>query len=172
MTGPGAFPRPTPFVISQAVSSGLNIPAIQIDPRFNFVQGAFIFASDIDKMEMKFRTWRVPLAEARDAVVIPSIEKNFSEEGRPKWKPLAKTTIMNRMYLGFSRGPILERTSRLRKTATQRNLWELVSAVGRDGVDRLRLRTTYLDQKVPYAPFMQLGSNPPTQRVSRSLRGR
>jgi len=156
MTSP--FPRPTPFIISQAVSSGLSIPAIQIDPRLNFVQGAFLFASDIDKMEMGFRTWKKPLEEARDAVVIPSVVKNFTAEGRPRWQALQASTIQNRLYMGFPRGPILERTGRLRKAATRKNIWELVSAVGREGYDMLSLRTTFLDGMVPYAEFHQLGA--------------
>lgn len=169
MTSP--FPRPTPFVISQAVQSGLSIPAIEIDPRLNFVQGAFLFASDIDKMGMAFKTWKKPLSEARDAVVIPSVRKNFSAEGRPKWQPLAARTIANRMYMGYPRGPILERSGRLRKAATRKNIWELVSAVGRDGYDMLSLRTTFLDGLVPYAEFHQMGAGVRRGRKFGTMKG-
>lgn len=156
MTSP--FPRPSPFMLANAVTSGLKIPAIEIDPRLNFVQGAFLFASDIDKMEMGFKSWKIPLTEARDRVVIPSVRQNFEQEGRPKWTPLKASTVQNRLYMGFSRGPILERTSRLKRVATRKNIWELVSGVGREGYDMLSLRTTVLDQAVPYAEFHQLGA--------------
>lgn len=164
---PMNMPRPSPFVIAEAVQAGLKIPAVQIDPRNNFVQGAFIFASDIDKMQMGFKSWRVPLAEVRDEIVIPSVRKNFEAEGRPKWIALKAATIKNRLYMGFPRGPILVRTGRLKRAATKKNIWELTSAVGREGYDMLKLRTTYLDQMAPYAEFHQLGA----RHVTRSLRG-
>lgn len=155
---PSNFPRPTPFIISEAVTSGLKIPAIQIDPWLNFVRGAYIFASDIDKLSMGFKSWRKPLLEARDTVVVPSIIQNFNQEGRPKWKPLTARTIKNRLYTGFPRGPILQRTRRLEKAATRKNIWEVTSGVGREGVDMLRLRTEYFDGLVPYAYFHQVGA--------------
>jgi phage gpG-like protein len=158
-------------MLSQAVQSGLKIPAIEIDPRFNFVQGAFLFASDIDKMEMGFKTWRKPLIEARDAVVIPSVRKNFDSEGRPKWQALTSGTIQNRLYMGYPRGPILHRSGRLRKAATRKNIWELVNAVGNQGYDMLSLRTTYLDGLVPYAEFHQLGAGTRRNRVIGRIKG-
>jgi phage gpG-like protein len=170
MPGRARFPRPSPFIIAEAVQSGLNIPAIQIDPRFNFVRGAYIFASDIDKLSMSFKSWREPLADARDKVVIPSIKQNFVSQGRPSWKPLSPRTLQNRMYMGFGRGPILQRTSRLRIAATRKNIWEIVSAIGRDGADMLRLRTEYFDQLVPYGQFHQLGARLPERRTTGSLR--
>lgn len=156
MTSP--FPRPTPFIISQSVVTGLKIPAIEIDPRNNFVQGAFLFASDIDKLDMKFKTWKEPLQQSRDEVVIPSVRENFDQEGRPKWTPLKPQTLQNRMYMGYARGPILDRSGRLRRIATQKNIWSIVSGVGREGADMLSLNVNYLDGKVPYAEFHQLGA--------------
>jgi len=167
-----AFPRPTPFVISDAVTRGLKIPAIEIDPWLNFVRGAYIFASDIDKLSMSFKTWRKPLLEARDAVVVPSIIQNFDVEGRPKWKPLLPQTIQNRLYMGFSRGPILNRTGRLRRAATRKNIWEVVSAVGREGVDMLALRTEFLDGLAPYAYFHQVGAGTRRGRIVGDVRTR
>jgi phage gpG-like protein len=152
------FPRPSPFVIAQSVITGLKIPAIEIDPRNNFVRGAFVFASDIDKLEMGFKSWKKPLQEVRDTIVIPSVRENFAQEGRPKWAPLKPQTITNRMYMGYPRGPILERSSKLKRIATQKNIWDIVSGVGREGYDMLSLRTEFLDGRVPYAEFHQLGA--------------
>lgn len=167
------MPRPSAFMIATAISSGLKIPAIEIDPRFNFVRGAFLFASDIDKMGLSFKSWKEPLLKARDEVIIPSIKQNFQSQGRPAWKPLAKSTIYNRLMLGFPRGPILQRTGRLKRAATQKNIWEVTQVLDRSGgADMLLLRTEYLDQLVPYARFHQLGARLPQTRTIGFLAGR
>jgi phage gpG-like protein len=176
------MPRPTPFMISTAVTGtgrggegqfvgGLSIPAVSIDPRNNFVRGAFMFADDIDKLGMSFKSWREPLEQSRDLVVIPSIQANFASQGRPAWKPLKKSTIKNRMYMGFPRGPILQRTKRLKTIATRKNIWEVTNDNSREGADMLKLRTIFFDQAVPYAQFQQLGAKLPRKRMVRSLRG-
>lgn len=178
------FPRPSPFMISTAITGtgrggsgqfvgGLSIPAVSIDPRFNFVRGAFIFASDIDKLGMSFKSWREPLEQSRDLVIIPSIKKNFASQGRPAWKPLKKSTIKNRLYMGYPRGPILVRSGRLKTIATRKNIWEIASEMSgsEGGADMLKLRTIFLDQAVPYAQFHQLGARIPRKRIVRSIRG-
>lgn len=165
------FPKPTAFIIAEAVTQGLKIPAIEIDPRFNFVRGAYIYASDIDKLDTALKSWREPLEQARNHVIIPSIFKNFESEGRPRWAPLQKKTIQDRLRLGFQRGPILTRTYRLRKAAVQKNIWEVVSTPGSNTTDMLRMRTEYFDQLVPYGQFHQLGARLPEVRNIRSLRG-
>lgn len=156
---------------SSTFVGGLSIPAVSIDPRFNFVRGAFIFADDIDKLGMSFKSWREPLEQSRDLVVIPSIRKNFASQGRPAWKPLKQSTIKNRMYMGYPRGPILQRSGRLKTIATRKNIWEVTNEIQREGADMLKLRTIFLDQAVPYAQFQQLGARLPRQRTIRSLRG-
>lgn len=165
------FPKPTPFMISEAVVRGLAIPAIQIDPRLNFVRGAYIFASDIQLLDLNLRTFRSPLEKARDLVVIPAIKQNFEEQGRPPWKRLTKKTIYNRLIEGYPRGPILDKSGRLKRAATKKNIWNITSAIGRQGYDMLQLRTVYFDQLVPYGVFHQFGSNPPESRTVRSLHG-
>lgn len=150
-------PKPTPFIIAQSVQAGLKIPAIEIDPWRNFVRGAYVFASDIDKLGMSFQTWREPLMASRD-IIVASTRENFAQQGRPKWKELKKTTVKNRLYMGYARGPILDRSSKLRKAATRKNIWEVVSGVGRPGVDMLRLRTDFFDQLAPYGYFHQFGA--------------
>lgn len=176
------MPRPSAFTIATAITGtgrggegqfvgGLAIPATTIDPRHNFVRGAFIFADDIDKLGMSFKSWREPLEQSRDLVVIPSIRANFQAQGRPAWKPLKQSTIRNRLYMGYPRGPILQRTGRLKKIATRQNIWEVTSDNSRDGADMLKLRTIFFDQAVPYAQFQQLGARLPRSRTVRSLRG-
>lgn len=57
-----------------------------------------------DKMDSKVMDWK---------------ERQFGSEGmymgRP-WKPLAASTIQNRLALGFGAGPILQRTGKLKSS--------------------------------------------------------
>jgi len=41
---------------------------------------------------------------------------------------------------------------------TRKNIWDVISAVGREGVDMLMLRTEFVDQLVKYAYFHQFGA--------------
>lgn len=45
--------------------------------------------------------------------------ENFAQEGRPKWKPLAKRTIQERTKLGYVPIVILQRTRTLLKSIQQ-----------------------------------------------------
>jgi phage gpG-like protein len=57
-----------------------------------------------------------PFFESFGIYMLGSIDRNFIAEGRPgRWKPLAPSTIEERIRLGFGRGPILQRTRRLRQ---------------------------------------------------------
>lgn len=47
--------------------------------------------------------------------LVRSVQRNFDEEGRPKWTSLARSTIAQRARIGKS-GKILTRTGRLRNS--------------------------------------------------------
>lgn len=48
--------------------------------------------------------------------MLRSINRNFQAEGRPqKWKPLAQSTVDQRIQQGHGRGPILQRTGQLKR---------------------------------------------------------
>lgn len=148
------------------------MPIVEIDPRLNFVRGAAIYASDIDKLGMTFKSFKIPLTESLTSVIIPSIKQNFAQQGRPRWKPLTKKTIYNRLIEGYPRGPILNKSGRLQKAAIQKNIWDVTTiGSGSGGYDMLSLRTEYFDQLVPYAEFQQLGAKLPRSRGIRSLKG-
>jgi phage gpG-like protein len=56
-----------------------------------------------------------PVFDAFGPYMLGSIDRNFEAEGRPtKWHPLAEATIRERIRLGYGKGPILQRTRRLR----------------------------------------------------------
>jgi|SRR6185369_15195072 len=151
------FPRPGMSSITSAVTGsksggfGLAIPGLYIDPRFNAVRGAYLDAQRIDRLGMAFTSFKIPLTTALNQVIVPSIIQNFQEQGRPKWQKLSKKTIYNRQMEGFPRGPILQKTGRLKRIATRKNIWYIQDNV-------LRMRTTYFDQAVPYGEFHQFGA--------------
>lgn len=81
-----------------------------------------LLAKDIDRMGLSIKSMREPLTRAVKQVIIPSIRKNFDEEGRPdKWEPLEEYTVKVR----GNTGPILTRTGKLKRGATQFNIWSI-----------------------------------------------
>jgi phage gpG-like protein len=166
------YPRPGMGSIVAAVSGARAHPflsrgglVIQIDPGQLFASGLMANAKRIDRLGMSFSSFKEPLRDALNQVVVPSIFKNFAAQGRPAWKKLAKSTVQSRLRQGFARGPILQRTGRLRKMATRKNIWEIRPASGSTGADLLRLRANYFTQLVPYAPLHQAGASAYMRKV-------
>ncbi len=52
-------------------------------------------------------------------VLIRGVLDVFEAEGIPAWPPLAELTIVQRRWLGFSEGPILQRTGELLRSLTE-----------------------------------------------------
>lgn len=116
------------------------------DPSGNFYRDSLLLANDINKFGMDIRSFSVPLNRSLRRVIIPSIKKNFKQQGRPqRWVPLAEATVRIR---GSDR-PILRRTGKLMRTATQLNIWK---------VDRDSATIVGLDQRVPYTQYHQRGT--------------
>jgi phage gpG-like protein len=131
---------------------------IQIDPGQLFVTGIMLYAKKIDRLGMSFSSFKDPLKESLNRVIVPSIIKNFAAQGRPKWKELRKSTKQTRLRKGFPSAPILQMTGKLRREAVKKNIWEIRPLPGSQGADVLRLRAVYFGQKVPYAEFHQRGA--------------
>lgn len=80
-----------------------------------------IVAKDMDRLGLDIRSYRKPMTDAVKRIIIPSIRKNFDQGGRPPWEPLSPDTIK----LRGDAWPILQRTGKLRKGATQFNIWDI-----------------------------------------------
>lgn len=121
-------------------------------PTGDFYRDAMILAKDLDRVALGIRSFREPLVKSVREVVIPSIRKNFDAEGRPAWAPLSPETVRRRK----ASGPILDRTHRLKRVATQFNIWRYTTddatIVG-------------LDSRVKYAKFHQGGTRKMPQRA-------
>jgi len=59
-----------------------------------------------------------PLMTKIAGIMHGGVERNFEEEGRPKWKPLAKSTIKNRDRKGYWPGKILQMEGNLVRSLT------------------------------------------------------
>lgn len=87
----------------------------QISPSLGLV------AKDVDKLALDIENTRVPITRSIVQVMIPSIQKNFDNEGRPPWEALADYTKKVR---GDS-GPILNRTGKLKRGVTKLHIWRI-----------------------------------------------
>lgn len=83
-----------------------------------------IVAKDIERLGLDIRSFKEPLSRVVKMVMIPSIRKNFDAGGRPAWEPLAEGTIKRR---DNSAWPILDETGKLRRKATQFNIWTITA---------------------------------------------
>jgi phage gpG-like protein len=133
-------------------------PRMWADPQFSgasFNTQAKILAHDVDKLAMDIRSFRVPLRRAVEQVMIPSIRTNFDVGGRPRWQPLAQGTVDNRHG---SAEPILIRTGRLKRTATQKNMWKYYTTSIGSSVSAVEFDEDQLKRRVPYGIFHQYGA--------------
>lgn len=122
----------------------ITFPSVSFSGEFS--RDALILANDLQSFAAYgIRSFREPLTKSVREVIIPSIRNNFAAEGRPSWEPLAPTTVLSR---GAS-GPILNRTGRLLKVATQFNIWTYT----RDSAT-----ITGIDSRVKYAGYHQGGT--------------
>lgn len=88
---------------------------------WTFTPSLGIVARDVERLGMDIRSFKEPLQRSVRKVMIPSIRKNFEAGGRPAWPELADDTVK----LRGSSWPILDRTGKLRKGATQFNIWTI-----------------------------------------------
>lgn len=120
--------------ISPSQSSGVGINPVDIAGavsmlRFDTIKSikwevrpsVGIVAKDVERLGMDIRSFRAPLAMIVRQVMIPSIRTNFSSQGRPRWAPLAESTVIAR----GAAGPILNRTGNLARRARQFSIWSI-----------------------------------------------
>lgn len=121
----------------------VGFPTITFDEKFFRDLAGAADAAQI--LALKLSNFREPLKMSLAAVVIPSVATNFKSGGRPPWKALAETTVLDR----GSAGPILVRTGKLFSAAISVGNWELTN-------DSLSIDS--LDDKVSYAGYNQQGT--------------
>jgi len=70
---------------------------------------------------------QTPAMREASGILADAVEENFDEEGRPKWKRLAASTIRQREKEGKWPGKILQRSGKLAKSITRH--YDATSAV-------------------------------------------
>ena len=80
-----------------------------------------ILVGEFAALGNSLRSFRRPLELAVKKVVIPSIDRNFVQGGRPqRWEALSPSTVKRR---GGDRSRILQRSGKLRRSATAMARW-------------------------------------------------
>jgi len=100
-----------------------------------------------------------PAMRKAAGIMADSVEENFEQEGRPKWKSLAASTLLQRAREG-STGKILQRSGNLAKSITRHS--DATSAVV--GTNTIYARIQQLGGKagrghkveIPARPFLKL----------------
>lgn len=107
---------------SRALAGGVGSIRFLSGLEFEFQPSIGILANQLDKFGLEFKNLREPLVLSIQKVMIPSFRANFAAEGRPAWEGLSPVTIKRR---GGDAHPILRRTGRLERDATQTSRWHI-----------------------------------------------
>ncbi|MDA8168888.1 MAG: phage virion morphogenesis protein [Nitrospiraceae bacterium] len=62
-----------------------------------------------------------PLMRQIAGIMADEVEQNFEKEGRPRWKPLAKSTIRQRKRKGHWPGKMLQVSGKLAASITEKS---------------------------------------------------
>jgi phage virion morphogenesis protein len=73
----------------------------------------------LKRIEQKMGNMR-PVMRVIAGIMHDAVEENFEKEGRPKWKPLKKSTIKQRERKGHWPGKILQVSGQLASSITQK----------------------------------------------------
>jgi phage gpG-like protein len=115
--------------VNRSISGGLRLDSgltSALVPTITFEPTIGISTRNINRLGADIRSFREPLKEAVQKVIIPSIQKNFEASGRPTaWEPLSEATHEIRQRMGWVGGDILILTGKLRKTMGQLKLWQI-----------------------------------------------
>src|SRR5687767_1450905 len=87
----------------------------QISPSLGLVAG------DVHRFGLAIQSLREPVIKSITDVMIPSIRRNFDEEGRPSWEPLSDITVK----LRGTAHPILKASGALERGVTQISIWRI-----------------------------------------------
>jgi phage gpG-like protein len=86
--GSGSAVMSNGLILSPAVMSA-QVTSLELF----FEPSVGIIARKLDTLGHSLKDFRTPLKRAIQQVVIPSIQMNFHKHGRPRWAPLAESTV-------------------------------------------------------------------------------
>lgn len=90
-----------------------------------------ILVAQFNKLGLDIRSFHEPLHRSVKNVMVPSIRKNFEQEGRPtRWQPLTLKWMQEKERRGAPYSDILKMYGKLSKVATQQNIWTINGIAG------------------------------------------
>lgn len=102
---------------------------------YDFKPSLRIVGGNLREIGYGIKSFREPLRRAIKEVMGPSFTKNFDAGGRPKWAPIAESTVEFQEILarsgkgknrrGKGRKGVLVQTGALRQTMGQLNIWTI-----------------------------------------------
>lgn len=108
-------------------SSKASALGIDID----FQPSPLLLAAELMKIASDIQDFEEPLTDSVKKVMMPSIRKNFQEQGRPPWAPLSQATLNRRRYSRSGvTNRILSRSTRLLRRATAFKIWTINGKAG------------------------------------------
>ena len=102
-----------------------NAPGVMVS--IDWSPTPVVLAAMYETLAVNVKSFREPLKRSVQQVLSPSIRRNFDVGGRPPWQALSSVTKEIRVREGFSEGPILVRTGKLKRVAGQLNIWTIDS---------------------------------------------
>lgn len=102
-----------------------------------FSPSPFIMANQFDTLGVNVKSFREPLMRSIRQVMVPSIKQTFETAGRGDWNELLPHTVARREVEGYGPEPILIRSGRLKRVATQQNIWKIDGPRGEAYIDSL-----------------------------------
>lgn len=100
-----------------------TLMAAQVRVDLNFEPSVGILARKVDKLGLSIKSFKEPLKQSVQDVMIPSIRRNFDAGGRPKWDPLQQNTIITK---GGDARPLI-RSGALRRQMGYLKIWNISS---------------------------------------------
>jgi phage gpG-like protein len=136
--------------------SGISNFPIEIDVR-GFRLNADLIKASTFRLARQLGDMRVPLKTAVTKVIIPSMDKNFMVQGRPRWPPVDTETLYRKFLTPseYNAALTLIKTGRMYETIAAGFYWK---------IDRDKADMEQLDRVIPYAKFHQSGTRKMPQR--------
>lgn len=131
------------------------VKGLRIDTGLNFTfkPSIGITTKGLSAFQKDIQSFKVPLTDAIQRVIIPSIQRNFDIGGRPEWRELAEYTVEVR----GNASPILVRTGRLKRTMARSDIWS---------IDNQKAALLDLPQAIWYGKLHQAGYGEASKRKS------
>ena len=102
------------------------MPEFGLSVEYSFRPSPLILAGEMETFGLNVRSLREPLTRAVKQVMIPSMQANFDQGGRPAWQPISEATELIKFSLGYDSGTLI-RTGTLKRNMGYFSMWNVNS---------------------------------------------